>query len=124
VGNSFSFGGVFSADGTQVLFSSGASNLVAGGTNGTTDLFVKDLATGAVTLVSATAAGGRANSASSGGVFSADGTRVLFTSSASNLVARDTNGQEDLFVKDLATGAVTLVSTAVAVASADVVEIC
>ncbi len=110
VGNSSSFGGVFSADGTRVLFNSNASNLVAGDTNGTQDLFVKDLTTGEVTLVSGTAAGVVGNSFSFNGVFSADGTRVLFGSNASNLVAGDTNFAQDLFVKDLTTGEVTLVS--------------
>ncbi len=104
VGNGFSVGGVFSPDGTRVLFSSDASNLVAGDTNFAQDLFVKDLTTGEVTLVSGTAAGVVGNSSSSGSVFSADGTRVLFGSNASNLVAGDTNFTQDLFVKDLTTG--------------------
>ncbi len=110
VGNSSSFGGVFSADGTRVLFGSFGSNLVAGDTNFAQDLFVKDLTTGEVTLVSGTAAGVMGNRSSFGGVFSADGTRVLFISNASNLVAGDTNSTQDLFVKDLTTGEVTLVS--------------
>jgi Ca2+-binding RTX toxin-like protein len=101
---------LFSADGTKVLFTSTASNLVAGDTNAAADIFVKDLQTGAVTLVSGTAAGVIGNSASTGPVFSADGTKVLFTSTASNLVAGDTNNQQDIFVKDLVTGEVALVS--------------
>lgn len=40
---------------------------------------------------------------------SGDGRYVVFTSSASNLVASDTNNKTDVFVKDTQTGAVTLV---------------
>ena len=36
---------------------------------------------------------------------SANGRYVLFTSEASNLVAGDTNGESDAFVRDLASGA-------------------
>jgi Tol biopolymer transport system component len=45
-----------------------------------------------------------------GVVFSADGSKVLFESAASNLVANDNNGQIDIFLKDLKTGEITLVS--------------
>ncbi|MGG5809358.1 Calx-beta domain-containing protein [Falsiroseomonas sp. CW058] len=111
VGNQWSPGEMsFSPDGTLVAFSSDASNLVAGDTNGVPDIFVKNLATGAITRVSTDAAGGQVNSSSASPVFSPDGTRIAFTSGAGNLVARDTNGNWDVFVKDLATGAVTLVS--------------
>ncbi|MFG1339985.1 VCBS domain-containing protein [Xanthobacter autotrophicus] len=110
-GNGYSYSPVFSPDGTKVAFYSSASNLVAGGTNGAYDIFVKDLATGAVTRVSADAAGAQGNSSSYSPVFSPDGTKVAFYSYASNLVAGDTNGTYDIFVKDLTTGAVTRVST-------------
>ena len=98
---------VFSPDGTRVLFASQASNLVAGDTNGKFDIFVKTIATGAITRVSTNAAGVQANGDSSTAVFSPDGTKVAFLSNATNLVAGDTNGVIDLFVKDLVTGAVT-----------------
>ena len=110
LGNSFSLRPSLSANGTKVAFISNASNLVAGDTNGTADVFVKDLATGALTLVS-TGASGPGNDASDAPSLSADGTRVAFTSSASNLVASDVNDRSDVFVRDLATGALTLVST-------------
>jgi hypothetical protein len=45
-------------------------------------------------------------------VFSPDGTKLLFESDASNLVAGDTNGRSDIFLKDLVTGEVTRISTA------------
>ncbi len=114
-GNNFSVRGALSADGTKVVFNSLATNMVAGDTNGVYDVFVKDLNTGVVTLVSANAAGviGNAESGSSSFAarFSPDGTKVMFESAATNLVAGDTNNAIDIFIKDLATGAVTLVTS-------------
>lgn len=109
--NEFSDGAVFSPDGSKILFYSAASNLVAGDTNSEVDVFIKDLTTGAVTLVSADAFGVQGNSASFQAVFSPDGSKALFYSAASNLVAGDTNGFGDLFIKDLTTGTVALIST-------------
>ena len=109
-GNSRSFDPVFSPDGSKILFYSEASNLVAGDTNGVPDIFVKDLVTGAVTRVSVDAGGAQGNDVSREAVFSPDGSKVAFRSEASNLVPGDTNGVDDIFVKDLATGAITRVS--------------
>ena len=110
-GNGYSYNPVFSPDGTQVVFYSAATNLVAGDTNGVVDIFVKNLSTGAITRVSTDSSGVQGNSYSEVPVFSPDGTKVAFASAASNLVAGDTNGVEDIFVKNLSTGVVTLVST-------------
>jgi len=109
-GNSSPNGFSLSADGTKVAFESLASDLVEGDTNGNSDVFVKDLATGSLVLASA-GPNGQGNSGSSNPSLSADGTKIAFISFASNLVAGDTNGQSDVFVKDLVTGAVTLAST-------------
>ncbi|TPL32840.1 cadherin-like domain-containing protein, partial [Mesorhizobium sp. B2-4-6] len=110
-GNSVSYNQVFSPDGTKVAFYSAASNLVGGDTNGAPDIFVKDLATGAITRVSTDAASLQGDNSSYNPIFSPDGTKVAFVSDASNLVGGDTNSAPDIFVKDLATGAVTRVST-------------
>ena len=104
----------FSPDGTKIAFSSSASNLVAGDTNGAADIFVKTISgpgAGTIVRVSTDSSGGQANGGSSLASFSPDGTKLMFTSNASNLVAGDTNGVADVFVKDLVTGATTLVST-------------
>ncbi|HMJ31064.1 MAG TPA: hypothetical protein VK512_20330, partial [Xanthobacteraceae bacterium] len=100
-----------SADGRYVAFRSDASNLVPGDTNGTGDVFVRDLQTGAITRVSTNASGDQGNSASGDPSISADGRYVAFYSSASNLVPGDTNFLADVFVRDLQTGAITRVST-------------
>ena len=77
-------------------------------------VFTGLLTTVGITRVSTDAAGGQANGSSTSPVFSPDGTQVSFTSLASNLVPDDTDGAADLFVKDLATGAITRVGPAAA----------
>ena len=93
-----------SADGRFVCFSSLASNLAASDGNGTqTDVFVKDLQTGALEHVSRNNAGAGGNGVSAYPEISADGTTVVFYSYASNLVANDTNSQSDTFLFDRTT---------------------
>jgi Ca2+-binding RTX toxin-like protein len=104
----------FSADGTKMAFASDATDLVAGDTNATADIFVKDLTTGTITRVSTDSSGGQSDGYSSFVAISADGTKVVFQSGATNLVPGDTNGHQDIFAKDLITGAVTLVSSSTA----------
>ncbi len=111
--NTGSVGPSISADGAQVGFESNASNVVGGqtDTNNAADVFLFERAAGAVTLVShAASATTTANSASYGPTISADGTYVAFGSTATNLVATDANGADDLFLFARATGSVTLVS--------------
>jgi Ca2+-binding RTX toxin-like protein len=110
-GNGNSYNARFSADGRSVVFESSASNLVAGDSNGTGDLFVKDLQSGAIQRVSTDAAGAQGNDGSYSAQFSADGRSVLFESFASNLVSGDSNGVYDVFVKELQSGAIQRVST-------------
>ncbi|HEC17763.1 MAG TPA: hypothetical protein ENI97_00270 [Gammaproteobacteria bacterium] len=90
-------GPAISADGRYIAFSSGATNLVAGDTNGFTDIFLHDTQTGATNRVSVDAAGVESNGHSSYLAISADGSYVAFQSDASNLVANDTNGRRDVF---------------------------
>ena len=111
-GNRYSYWPAISTDGRYVAFSSDSSNLVAGDTNGTWDVFVRDLATSQTTRVSVASGGAEGNSDSYYTAISADGRYVAFLSSASNLVAGDTNGAGDVFVRDLATSQTTRVSVA------------
>jgi hypothetical protein len=100
-----------SGDGRYVVFESFATNLVADDTNNMEDIFVNDLQTGATTRVSlASLTGVQANGDSRGAAISSDGRYVAFESTATNLVSVDTNGQNDVFVRDLQTGITTLVS--------------
>ena len=100
-----------SADGRFVVFSSKAYDLVAKDTNGTQDVFVRDIQHGTTTLVSINKdSTGSASGSSSGPNISADGRFVVFTSAADDLVDTDTNGRQDVFVRDLQNGTTTLVS--------------
>lgn len=101
-----------SADGRKVAFLSRATNLVSGDTNGQGDIFVKDLVTGSIQRVSTSTSGTQANLGSTWSAMDATGRIVVFGSYASNLVTGDTNGDADLFRKDLATGTTTRISTA------------
>ncbi len=100
-----------SYDGRFLSFPSTATNLVPGDTNAAWDVFLKDLNTGETTRVSTTVNGTQANGASNYATISGDGRYVTFLSSASNLVSDDTNGKEDVFIKDTLTGTITRVST-------------
>jgi Tol biopolymer transport system component len=111
-GNGDSFAARFTPDGRGVLFESLASDLVAGDTNLTRDLFLKELDTGAIRRVSVGPAGEEARGQSGGGSLSADGRWLLFESNAPNLVAGDSNGAYDVFLKDLTTGFVRRLSVA------------
>ncbi len=93
-----------SADGRHVAFSSSATNLVDGDTNGAEDVFVHDIQTGETTRVSVDSNGIQANSASFKPSISADGRYIAFSSCATNLVSGDTNEAEDVFVHDIQTG--------------------
>lgn len=99
--NNWSAGSAISAGGRFVAFSSQASNLVSGDTNGTYDVFVHDRWKGTTQLVSVGAGGGQSNGPNGSAVsISANGRYVAFSSTASNLVANDTNDTYDVFVRD------------------------
>ena len=122
-GNNFSEAGDFStasisADGRYVVFSSEATNLVAGDTNGSYDVFVHDRQLRTTQRVNIGAGGTQGNNTD---VFvrtaiSADGSFVAFDSNASNLVTGDTNGVVDIFVHEPA--AVAVVQHALSVSKA------
>jgi Tol biopolymer transport system component len=110
-GNRASFGPAISADGRYVAFESDARNLVAGDTNASTDVFVRDRVAHVTRLVS----GGRGSAQGNDDTsyrpsISANGRYVAFRSAASNLVRHDTNHAYDVFVWERATGATRRVS--------------
>jgi WD40-like Beta Propeller Repeat len=116
-GNGWAMGPAISADGRYVAFTSFASNLVAGDTNGFADVFVRDRTLG--TTVRASVAGDGPDIGGGGfgnnanylmpTWFSANGRYVLFGSNA-RLTANDTNGTTHLFRRDLLAGVTELVS--------------
>lgn len=89
-------------DGRYVAFPSGATNLVAGDTNGCDDVFLRDRTDGTTVRVSVTSAGAQVtnNSGTSGMAVSSDGRYITFQSDAVDLVTGDTNLKSDIFVRD------------------------
>jgi Tol biopolymer transport system component len=109
-GNGDSYAVGISTNGRYVLFETSASDLIAGDTNNASDVLVRDLRAGTDILVSAATNGLPGNDASDSAVMTPDGRYVAFVSAASNLVAGDTNGIPDVFVRDLVTGTTSLAS--------------
>ena len=107
-----------SADGRCALFVSWADDLLPGDTNNASDIFMRDLGSGSTVLVSARTNGAWANGASSSAVMTPDGRYVAFSSAATDLVANDTNGIPDVFVRDLTTGTTVLASPGAAAVGA------
>ncbi len=100
-----------SGDGRFVGFTSSATNLVTGDTNGADDVFLRDTCIGAppgctpsTIRVSVANDGSQADAPSGSAALSADGRYVAFGSAATNLVTGDTNGTDDIFVRDTCLG--------------------
>lgn len=112
-GNSGSSGGnhSLSADGTRVVFASGATNLDPSDTDTLVDIYVKDLTTGDTMLASTSDTGVKGNSGSYDPVISSDGMKMAFWSYAANLDPLDSDIYSDVYVKNLVTGDITLAST-------------
>jgi Tol biopolymer transport system component len=118
--NAGALNGVLSSDGRYLAFVSSSSDLVAGDTNGAYDTFVLDSCLGATAecvpstqRVSLASDGSEPNADSGyttanlelGVSISGTGRYVAFVSAATNLVAADTNGADDVFVRDTCIGA-------------------
>lgn len=99
-----------SPEGRYVVFSSKASNLVDGDTSNQTDVFLRDRLRRTTERVSLASNETEGNDASSYATISLGGRYVAFNSRASNLVAGDTNGKVDVFVRDLWRGTTERVS--------------
>jgi hypothetical protein len=112
--NGNAFAPVASANGRYVAFATQANNLDVGVATSGSQIVRKDRVTGALQLVSASATGTPASGSASGQArnpsISGDGRFVAFRSDAANLVAGDLGGTEDIFVKDMDSGAIEAVS--------------
>jgi Tol biopolymer transport system component len=97
--NGSSIGIAISSHGRYCLFSSTATNLVAGDTNGETDLFLRDRLHGTTTRVDVSATGAQANGPVRFSALSADGRWAVFGSAATNLVVGDANAVRDVFAR-------------------------
>lgn len=109
------FGGEpsISHDGRYVSFTT-AEPIAPGDTNGVNDVYLRDVQMYTTTLVSRAAHGSSiaGNNGASGGVISSDGRFVAFHSFSSDLVAGDTRGYRDVFLRDLTTGSTKRISLA------------
>ena len=93
--------GLTGPDGRYLLYLSSASNLVSGGMGGADfHIYWADLRAGTLRRVTSSPAGRPANGESTSfPALSADGRTVAFGSRASNLAPGDTNGRDDIFVR-------------------------
>ena len=103
-----------SGDGRYIAFQSTASNLVAGDSEGRTDIFLRDMLTGVTERISVASDGSPAERNSGYPDLSDDGRYVIFISMARNLSVGDTNNYNDLFVRDRATGVTTRLTQGIA----------
>ncbi|MEX2983582.1 TolB family protein [Streptomyces sp. C36] len=98
-------GADLSGDGRFVVLRSMATNLVPGTPDIQHRVYVKELRTGRIELVSVASDGTRANGASWSSSISADGRYVVFDSEATNLApGRNPGTNGDVFLRDRATG--------------------
>ena len=101
-GTSASYGPSISGDGTLVAFTSFARNLTPGVEKSPgkhNEVFVRDRVARRTTLASVDDADVAADNASNTVSMSADGSAVVFSSSASNLVHGDRNHEADIFLR-------------------------
>ena len=97
-----SFDADVSVDGFTIVFTSAAANLVAGDTNGVEDVFLRNRRSGLTERISVSSSGAQANGRSGNATMIPDGSILLFESEASDLVAADTNGVSDVFLRERA----------------------
>ncbi|MHB1459372.1 MAG: TolB family protein, partial [Armatimonadota bacterium] len=105
-----SYGSSINSSGTKVVFNSYAHNLVDGDTNGASDVFIRDLVANTTKMVSLSSNGTLGNGPSYDPSISPDGRYVAFVTSATNLIANDTNGVNDILVRDLLSETTDIVS--------------
>jgi hypothetical protein len=106
------------AEGQRVVFATDSPLVVPGDTNGTSDVVVAtglltpDAADDQLTRISNAAGGTQTDGASTEPAITADCTKVVFTSFATNVVPGDANATADVFLHDLTTGTTTSVTHA------------
>jgi Tol biopolymer transport system component len=98
-----------SADGSHIAFTT-STPLAGGDANGKPDVFVRDLRSGGITLVSRARGGGGGNGASTNPSVSSNGRYVSFDSTATDLVSGRQARAGGVFVRDVTAGRTELVS--------------
>ncbi|MCE9596188.1 MAG: hypothetical protein K8S98_18515 [Planctomycetes bacterium] len=105
-----SIGQAMSSDARFFGVASLATNLTPGDANGKADVFVHDRTLGTTTLVSVDLGGATGAGGSDAIDVSDDGRYAVFASFSPDLVANDTNGTADVFLRDLQLGVTTRLS--------------
>lgn len=103
-GNEDSIGANISADGRYIVFTSWATNLIAGKAYYESNVYLKDRQTGQVELISASSTGAADGCAGHYSAISNDSRYVAFYSCNDDLVSGDTNGRFDVYLRDRWTG--------------------
>ncbi|MGW6459364.1 TolB family protein [Streptomyces sp. NPDC055078] len=98
-----------SSDGRFAVFTSRATNLVPGDTNGFDDIFVRDVRSGRTERVNVTADGTQGDGHSKRAAISADGRYVAFATDAANLGVPGLKQSRGIYLKDRRSGALTYV---------------
>jgi len=111
-GNADSSRPAISGNGAVVGFDSEATSLVSEDFNGTPDVFVWTAATDTVELISGLPGGDSTNGSSFDASLNEDGNLVLFRSSVDILVPGDSNGVDDIFLRNRTEGSVTRINVA------------
>ena len=97
-----SFAGALSSDGRYVAFESTAANLVIGDLNNKDDIFVRDRQTHTTVRASVSSVGVQSNGDSYLAWISADGQRVVFNNTGTNLVDNETSpGVFEVYLHEL-----------------------
>ncbi len=113
-GNGNSSSPIVSADGRYTAFSSVASNLVSGDTNGKKDVFVRDMVNNSTARISVSSSSVEGNDDSEIRAISKTGRYVAFSSAASNLIDGETNsvgsGNFDVYIRDTQTNTTTMIN--------------
>ena len=104
LGNDGSYEGSISNNGKVLAFYSDATNLVSDDDNDESDVFVRDLRTGAVQLISRDEAGNPGNDYSYYPTISANGRFVAWYTNATNLITRVNADDPQIVFTDLRTG--------------------
>ena len=109
-GNKASYSPSISSDGKKIAFNSLSNNLYSGDINGFSDIFVRDTTNNVTTLVNITKNGIIADKESADAVISGNGRFVAFATAANNLSGQTTNSKRNVYLKDLVTGNLELIS--------------
>lgn len=111
LGDAGAGGPYISGNGRYVAFSSLATNLVTGDTNGQRDVFLRDRTAGTTVRVSLSDADGQLSTGAGSTTMSASGSTVLFFTNDQASSSPDADGEFDVYARNVVTGTTRRVTT-------------